>query len=38
MDDPARRFRGLFAREPADDPLLVGVVPNPDLRGGSLVR
>ena len=38
MDDPARRFRGLFAREPPDDPLLVGVLPSLDLRCGSLIR
>jgi hypothetical protein len=38
MDDPARRFRGLFARKPADNPLLVAGRPGPDLRRGDRVR
>ena len=38
MDDPAGCFRGLFACEPADDPLLAAGLPGLDLRCGDRVR
>ena len=38
MDDPARRFSGLFSREPADNPFFVAGLPAVNLGGDCFVR
>src|ERR1700747_1534049 len=38
MDDPARRFSGLFSCKPADNPFLVAGLPALNLGGDCFVR